>query len=1082
MPEAALTRLPMVFSDMPVVLTVPAAPPELDRSKLRYWGKLKTPIFPGATIFDETTLFASEKPDGTGADFYVSNILRNLKKITPLPPDPNATGIFWANQTIEFVLEYAYYVDGVISGTWQTLTPSQYTFKGGLSFDDWVGWGNKFFTDYLTSTRQFLTWQPNNKYVDERQKEYLYYLVNFTPLPTKLQLWCMATYEDGSTELIKAAEIGPVGQYRVYGMAVGYRALGLHLKTKRTHSYQVYLTNQNGDTLSEVRSYIVDDIYYENPYYFLFRNSIGGYDTMRFTGEIEESLKSERQTASRFLTNQVGRDFRENYEISVASQREISIATGFLSEGPWLDYLQELERSPEAYRLTETGMIPLLNSGNQLLYYKKTEKLQAANFKFRYAPTEAFYSVISDAQDAIIPPPVDDDDDTPPQTEFNLTVLIDVTSRTPADGDSYTVSVALLNNEPVPITTAILLVVLPTGISFVSSADPRVASDDPNVTITFPSVAPGDVALATFVADITGSVGATLIIPVEIDSIANGTAIGTTTASVSLTISDGSEPPVLEGWTDTPRHTFTPTTTRGVYNPANIPQFAAPATKKLIWMGAGRNYFTATSDDVFDYGFTHLVQNCMVDGVEYYSNIGAIPPGYVSPIPPEKRVLVMGGSYYTQDAFGLLWANDYNQYAAAYFENVSGKPNHPDNSAYNAIWRNLGGAISEIGGFGALYNESAFPYAIVLDDVENDGDGDESFWQEHVNLKLHQLRKLKLVMGSGTLLLCHDTRAFNCYSDPKASHYSSDPNHAMWDAQAKLTSSSTGRGMPVDNHNRIVRDQPDRNHAGNYYYDWELLPEGTYNTTAYAQSQGYPTTLTLNHQTGVNWLCNLLANQEVNDIRSPKKRIAWVWLFNNDGFVHLKKRYPRLDSGYIEADNSYPDIPLTPEMAEGSAVWLFFTGAEGLVLWDNVANLGGTAQSPVTISNTYNSSYTGQAIDRLYAVYEHYLHGLWRLFNHHADMFDGTETYLNQNTDLSFDGGTSWHKYNAVQLKELGLPFARAIVKGNQILVCAQKPYADDAYTEAFLIRYNTGGYNFQATITLTGKGVWLKRATMPLA
>ena len=154
-------------------------------------------------------------------------------------------------------------------------------------------------------------------------------------------------------------------------------------------------------------------------------------------------------------------------------------------------------------------------------------------------------------------------------------------------------------------------------------------------------------------------------------------------------------------------------------------------------------------------------------------------------------------------------------------------------------------------------------------------------------------------------------------------------------------------------------------------------------------------------------------------------------------------------------------------------VFFWFTGAYGAIFWDDHNQLSPDQPTPT------EGARIGLGNDRNYACYEHYIHGLWRLFRHHGDMFNGQEKYLNEATDCSFDGGQSWQKYNANQLKTRNLPFVRTIVNGDQILVAATMPYATYEQHTRVLVRYVENGYNFYAELALKGDEIYLGRATM---
>jgi len=207
-----------------------------------------------------------------------------------------------------------------------------------------------------------------------------------------------------------------------------------------------------------------------------------------------------------------------------------------------------------------------------------------------------------------------------------------------------------------------------------------------------------------------------------------------------------------------------------------------------------------------------------------------------------------------------------------------------------------------------------------------------------------------------------------------------------------------------------------------------------------------------------HWLASLLGEQEVNMKLTPKKRIAWQWLFNTQS---------------TEANQATrAEYPAPPAIAEGMGVFYWFTGAYGTIFWDDWNEL--TPNAPVVPGRENLDN------NRNYACYEHYIHGLWRLFKHHGDLFNGQEKYLNEQTECSYDNGRTWYRLNSNALKRSGFAFARAIVKGDQILIAATQPYASVNQQSQLMVRYVQDGYRFYTTINLRGDEIFLGRATMP--
>lgn len=170
-----------------------------------------------------------------------------------------------------------------------------------------------------------------------------------------------------------------------------------------------------------------------------------------------------------------------------------------------------------------------------------------------------------------------------------------------------------------------------------------------------------------------------------------------------------------------------------------------------------------------------------------------------------------------------------------------------------------------------------------------------------------------------------------------------------------------------------------------------------------------------------DYLAYLLFQVEANRAWSRKPVVPWVWLRYHDSTPN----YPRF---------------IQPFMAEATAIFPFFSGAAGLWLWDEPTS--------------------GQGRTDVFAAYEHFTHGLYRL-SRFADMFQGAYELVIETP--------------ARDLMDRQLPVWRGVAKGNQILIAAQNPYADDGQKTGLTVRYK----NWQQTIELTGREVYLCRFEM---
>lgn len=489
----------------------------------------------------------------------------------------------------------------------------------------------------------------------------------------------------------------------------------------------------------------------------------------------------------------------------------------------------------------------------------------------------------------------------------------------------------------------------------------------------------------------------------------------------------------------TPRARFTPTppTRRGYYTLDVVGDFTLPATKTLTFCGAGRNLHVQQDwSKLFRRGFSAVEQGRMVRNEEIWGD-GTPPKNWRSRLKQSQRASVVYADYFVKN-FGLTWARE-SAAASNTTYRVLPSPNaRPSrNTVYQSGMELQGGCVA-FGDCPPGGMKSTF--GLMFIDIEN-GNFSNGDPQENANLFTYLFRTIRENVSAQTEIGAigpypHYSMGYSRAGDYKAG---AEP---LWAAKARQTATSRQRGMPDDIVGRSFSDYVDFQMPGSYY----VYPDFDY---------------TIDHSAdnGRHWLASLLGEQEVNRKLSPKKRIAWHWLFNTQSADFNRS---------AQAEHAAP-----PAIAEGMGIFYWFTGAYGAILWDDHWDLTPSNRAPNDLARG------GIGNERHYACYEHYVHGLWRLFKHHGDLFNGRETYLNENTECSYDGGKTWYQYNANQLKTRNLPFVRAIVNGDQILVAATQPYAQPDKLGSVMLRYVRDGHQFYTTIPLKGDEIYVGRATM---
>ncbi|UHG93335.1 DUF5977 domain-containing protein [Spirosoma oryzicola] len=398
-PLAQLTFLPLQLSGNPINYNIEAADPVAipERADLAYLLRIDVPEFPQSpTLVELTTLEGREKPPVTkggattyeGAFFRIDELLDGfLSRQKPFFRQTELSAI--ATLTMPYrPSECVKQADAQLS---LTPKPTRWVIAAGLSDSDAAGWADRFFDVYQANTRQFLTWHPDNKQIGRDQEEYLYFVLNCSPLPTVVKLRVELTGKNGASVVVTVTQIRSVGAYQVICAPIGMPVMKQYEvdASNPIVSYRLWLANQNDECISQVRTYYVDNRYQASERHLLFANSLGGYDTLRLVGSSSQSLKVSRTIADRGA----GTDLGELYVVDVAAERTITLQTGWLERNSraTLRYLDELLLSREWYLVTTKGHQPLQLATTELIDADDSADLISRSFTFTTA-LASYYS------------------------------------------------------------------------------------------------------------------------------------------------------------------------------------------------------------------------------------------------------------------------------------------------------------------------------------------------------------------------------------------------------------------------------------------------------------------------------------------------------------------------------------------------------------------------------------------------------------------------------------------------------------------------------------------------------------------
>jgi hypothetical protein len=251
--------------------------------------------------------------------------------------------------------------------------------------------GNTSFWAKLQYNNYFLTWQPLEKLVTRDQTEKLFFLLQ-EPTPL-LVLRISFRFKDGTgSSSYPISSIDNPTVKSVYELTCTPSVMQVPgWESDELEYYQVWMENDHLERLSEIRTYRFDYGYHENVRLFFFQNSLGGYDTIRFIGDQEDSLEYDRVLYNSVL----GSDFTERdhhlSSLSVTETRKFKCNTGWITpEGT--AWIRDFFLSKNVYRLSGGKLIPIIITTAQTAHRKDKQEVFSIDFEYSQSFSNYAYS------------------------------------------------------------------------------------------------------------------------------------------------------------------------------------------------------------------------------------------------------------------------------------------------------------------------------------------------------------------------------------------------------------------------------------------------------------------------------------------------------------------------------------------------------------------------------------------------------------------------------------------------------------------------------------------------------------------
>lgn len=252
------------------------------------------------------------------------------------------------------------------------------------------------FMDWMIQDRKFLTHHPKEKKVLPTQFEKLFFIYTAYVIPADLEIFLrMKLYFSDTTSSANIDfqnGLTGISEGEVIEVDCGYTQLGIDILTqnypgKVLSYYTLQLMSQSMLTgtipVSEIRTYYPDTDYYEFSRQFIFRNSLGGFDTLLCT--TKSSLETEIQKSiSEFDEPLMDEGIKASKkEFNIQPSLLANHTTGYFTLDQ-VNWLQDFFISDLIYEIQDEKFTPCRITSTNLSLMDEMESMNSIEFQVEY--------------------------------------------------------------------------------------------------------------------------------------------------------------------------------------------------------------------------------------------------------------------------------------------------------------------------------------------------------------------------------------------------------------------------------------------------------------------------------------------------------------------------------------------------------------------------------------------------------------------------------------------------------------------------------------------------------------------------
>lgn len=271
-------------------------------------------------------------------------------------------------------------------------TKKGYILKGGFS-PRWAKVKPKNqLVDYIWNSNLILTSRPSKKTIKRYQPEYIFICLAGDVTTEDLQIKVIKKYNDGSPDIIQYGPAAPPtctkGSVLCFPINYASSIIDSIFALNNTSAYKVIVSivseTDQSVNLSQAFEYLLDYNPIGEDRIFLFTNSMSGVDTLRTTGNYENTPEFEKDTATRIYNLSDSAHLGSNSENTIYKKETFTAFSGWLSKDD-LSWIEDLYLSKYKVEVIDVNTYaPITITSSKFRKHLTNQNLYGVDIEYFY--------------------------------------------------------------------------------------------------------------------------------------------------------------------------------------------------------------------------------------------------------------------------------------------------------------------------------------------------------------------------------------------------------------------------------------------------------------------------------------------------------------------------------------------------------------------------------------------------------------------------------------------------------------------------------------------------------------------------